>query len=595
MEPRKLRVATLFGVSQLLVAVAIVIATSTANQYEISLYRVYPAFFWILIVGAILTGLLVIVGSASVSEDRSWMFGLSLVLQSTALLLLLPIIRGYRTYGRSDPMTHIGFIRDIVTIGGIESNMYAPIHLLGLAFSEVSGVELMTVALVIPPVFCAVYFGGMYYLLMELFESRKRVLFTLPFVLLPVLKARYLFFRPFDFGIMLVPFVLYVFFKSRRMPTPAVRTIFVVALIPSLLYHPLVALFLVIVFLTSLLGGSINLRKEEFTVPTSYFSISTAVYLGWYSGFSGIIGRFERVYDELFGPASGESPVDSYTETTQQFSPDLIDLLRIGIIRYGIEGLLFGLGVLCIAFTVILLYQGRYDLENFDILFMGTFVLFSFGGVIFLLFDLIVPHQRPLQLAKISAIFLAGQFFYLVWRSVDRPSLRRSFNVGFSTFLITVLVLLVVLSTFSLYPSPLQSTSNQQVTEMELNGVEWTSQHNTITSDSPVFEMSYWRFQEGLYGSSTHDEVMTYPPPDHFNYTEHQHLGQSFETDRSMIITRHGRILYPERYPDYPEYWRFTPADFERLEHDRTTERIYDSGDFTHYQIDGVREPMVPE
>lgn len=592
MEPRKLRVATLFGVLQLLVAIGIVIATPTANQYEISLYGAYPDLFWILIVGAILTGLLVTIGSVSVPGDRSWVFGLVLVLQSNALLLLLPYIRGYLMYGRADPMTHIGFVRDITSTGSVESNIYPPVHLLSLALSDAAGIELMAVAMLLPVVFSGIYFGGMYYILAEAFESRKQVLFALPFVLVPVLGSKgHVFFRPFDFGITLLPFVLYLFFKSRRMPVPAVRTIFVATLLPSLLYHPLVALFLIVVFLTYSLGNSTYLSKENFTVPTSYLSISAAVFLGWYSRFTGIILRSERVYDELFGPVAGEAPVESYTETTQETSPALIDLIWVALFRYGVEALLFGLGTLFIVFTVVSLYRMSYDLDSSDIMFLGTFILFFSGGVVFLLFDLIVPHDRPFQLAKISAALLAGQLFYIVWSSVDWSHLRGSFKIAFYTVLITALVSLVVLSTFSLYPSPLQSSSNQQVTEMELDGVEWTSQHDTVTGDSLVFDMSYWRFQGALYGSSTHDEVRSSPPPARFNYTEHRQLGQSFETDRSVIFTRYGRILYPERFPDYPEHWRYRPEDFERIEHDRTVERIFDNGDFTHYQIDGVREP----
>lgn len=337
------------------------------------------------------------------------------------------------------------------------------------------------------------------------------------------------------------------------------------------------------------------LTKENVTAPTSYLSISAAVSVVWYSGFTGIIRRFERVYNELFGPTSGGAPVDAYTRTTQEYSPELIDLVRIGLLRYGVEALLFGLGILCIATIAVLIYQRSYRVDNFEIMFLGTFVLFLLGGIIFLFTDLIVPHRRPFQLAKISAGLLAGQFFNMVWQSHDRPHLRESFKIGFPAFLITVLLLLVVLSTFSLYHSPLQSSSNHHVTEMELDGVEWTTHHDTVTGETPVFEMGYRRFQDAMYGRSTHDEVWTSSPPNHFNYTEHRQLGQSFETDRSMILTRHGRILYPERYPDYPEYWRFTPADFERLEHDKTVEKIYDNGDFTHYQIDGVREPRGPE
>lgn len=590
MRAKRLGILALFGVVCLNVAVAIALAVPPADGYELSLYAAYPVYFWALVVGAIFLGSVVIVGSAGTPRNRSWVFGLSTVFVANALLLLMPYVRGYQMYGRADAMSHLGFVREIATSGGIEGNIYPPMHMLVLALAEVTSLDPMTIATLIPAVFSGVYFGAMFYLLVVLFDSRERVLFGLPFVALPVLRHAHLGVRPFDLSVMLLPLVLYLFVKGQRTPLPSVRATLVVSLVGLLLYHPLTALFVIGVFSIYLAARYAPRIREQYATPTNVFSLSVALFVAWYLQFTGIILRFDRIYNTLLGQNEDVTYLEKYTGVVEEASPALIDLLRVMTFKYGLEVLLFGLGFAFLGLSLLFVIRKEYYMDSHTIMLLGTLGLFSISGILFLVMDLIVPPERPFQIAKIAATVLAGQLFYLLWYHVDWSRHRSGLQTGFHVSLTVTILLLVVLSTFGLHNSPLASENNDQVTEMELEGSRWLTEHGRHADEFSQFGISYRRFHDALYGIHAPQPLVGTGLPDHFNYTVNRHLGQSYTNDTYLTITRLGRIVYPEGFPDYRSKWRFTPADFERLERDETTARIYDNGDYNQYLVDGIAD-----
>lgn len=578
----------LLGVAMLIGAVVIANGTPPASQYELSIYDAYPIYFWVLVVGATLVGSLVILASATPPINRSWMFGLILVFMTDVLVLLLPYLRGYRMYGRADAMTHLGYIQDLIAFGGIGNNVYPPVHILALTVSEATGAGFMATVMLMPVLLSAVYFGALFYLMDQLFSSRERILFGLPFAMLPVLGQAHAMFRPFDLSLLLVPFVLYLFVKSQRTPSSATRAALVVALVSLLVYHPLTASFLIAMFFLYFVVLYAPKIRIQYGTPTNVLSLSAAVTAAWYANYAGIIRRFETIYNQLFGFQEGEAPIQAYTEAAEA-SPALIDVVRVMSFKYGVEFVLFGLGFAFFLVVSYLSIRGRYVPDGYSLMFVGTVGIFSVGGLGFLLSDLIVPHDRPFQIAKIAAVVLAGQLFYLLWEYVDWASYGTNTRTALRASVSLAIVVLVVFSTFGLYTSPLMAGSNHQVTDMEMDGANWLTAYGDDSNGLMTWGMSYRRFYHAQNGVGTPTYDNTSSVPDHFNYTEHEYFGQSLADDRYLIITRQGRIVYPGVFPDYRERWRFTPDDFERLDRDRTVVRVYDNGDYNQYLVHARR------
>ncbi|WP_276272993.1 hypothetical protein [Haloarcula litorea] len=588
MQLRISRWLSFVGLTFLLAATAIAIVTPPAEQYEISLYAAYPVHFWVLIIGALTTGALAIALSARSEQDHSWLLGLPIIILTNLLILLLPFVRGYPMYGRTDPMSHIGFVIDIFSYGEIGPNIYPPAHLLTIAVADATGLDLMTVAMLLPVVFSLLYFGSLFYLLVTLFTSRKEVLLGLPFAMLPVLRFAHLGMRPFDLSVMLIPLTLYLFFKGQRTPTRSVRVAFVIVLIAQLLYHPLTAVFVIGIFMLSLAGRHAPRIRKRYASPTNVLSLSLALFLSWYFNFVGIIVRFRKLYFTLLGTNSGVTPASRYRSTINEASPPLIDILRVATFKYGIEFLLIGFGLAFVAAAVFLMFRRNMILDTYSLILSGTLFIFGVGGFLFLLMDLIVGPGRAFQIAKICAITLTGPLFYVLWEYIDWTDRWPGTETGFWTIITVALLLTAALSTFSVYKSPLGSERNPQVTEMELEGTQWLLENGNRTENLAVIGIPHQRYHDAEFGVRASNNFTRQPVPAHFNYRNNTYLGASYESDVYLTITRKGRIVYPTVFPDYRSKWRFTPGEFRRLERDRTTNRIYDNGDYTLYFVNGT-------
>lgn len=576
----------------LIAAVAIAIVVPPATRYEISLYGAYPLYFWVMLLGATLAGALTIIRCASRPADSSWIFGVYLMLLSNALLLLLPFVRGYYMYIKGDPLAHIGYTIDIFNVGEPVGNIYPPMHLLAVGLASATGFELRTIAMFVPFVMSMLYFGGMFYLISSIFESRRRILIGVPFVLLPILRYAHPEFRPFGVAVMLIPMLFYLFIRGQQTSAPQVRVAFVIVLVGVLLYHPLTGLFVTGIFTLWVAGRYLPRIESLDPRPTHVVSLSMVVFLAWYSNFAGVIRRFDRVYESLFGMGGEETPAEAYSQTLDQASPPLLDVVRVAAFRLGIEFLLFSLGFVVIATVVYLAVRRDYPVDVYTLVLGGTLATFSFGGLTFLLLDLIVPHSRPFQMAKIASALIGGQLFYLLWYRFEWRRDRSEVRTVVSVALIALLLVLAMFSTVGVHHSPAESESNQQVTEMKFTGAVWITEHGTATDNILRVGVLKHRLHDALYGIRTTPKHFprdnTGDAPDHFNYDERSYLGDNYTEDQYMLVDYRSRIFYQEVYPEYEEQWRRTPADFDRLEQDRTIARIYDNGDATQYLVRGT-------
>ncbi|KAA9395880.1 hypothetical protein Har1130_15560 [Haloarcula sp. CBA1130] len=575
------------GVLLLVVSTAIVLTTPPATEYEISLYESYPAPFWGCVIGSLFAGSLLIFGSIGNPDERSWVFGTLLMLATDALLLLMPLIRGYVMYGDADPLTHLGYVQDIVNTGTTGANIYPLAHLLVFATADATGLEAMTLAMLTPVFFSAVYFGGMIYLLFQVTDSRQGFLLGLPFVLLPILGYSHLLFRPFDFSILLIPVVLYLFFKSQRHPTPAIRAMLVLTLLSLLLYHPLTAVFVTGIFLLYYVVQYVPQIKTIYRSPTSSFGLSLAIIVSWYSNFPGVILRFDTIYRVLFGTGNSDAPVQAYAQTATEATPALIDIVWFITFRFGTELVLFFLGGGLFGVALLLSVRKRYGLNTRTTVMGAVMGVFGIVGLLFLLLDLIVTQERPWQVAKIGAVLLLGPLFRIFWSRHKQRS--QSIARGAKSAVTVTILVLVVLSTLTLYPSPLSGMTNDQVTAMEVEGSQWLTERETGDRELYHFDIEYRRFHHAEHGVSGELPFWEQFLPPHFNYTTNRYFGQNYDTEKYVMINRKGRIFYQKTYPDYPERWKYTSQDFQRFNRDRTVDRSYDNGDIRIYLANGTR------
>lgn len=111
-----------------------------ATAYELSIYTATPAAFWVGAAVALVAALVGAFGTAS----KYGRFGGTLLGGTTVVTIVaLPLVRGYHFYGTADPMTHLGWSRQIAT-GAMDppSLFYPGIHTFTVLLSRLTGIAL---------------------------------------------------------------------------------------------------------------------------------------------------------------------------------------------------------------------------------------------------------------------------------------------------------------------------------------------------------------------------------------------------------------------------------------------------------------------
>ncbi|SFR67249.1 hypothetical protein [Halogeometricum limi] len=573
----------------------VLFSTPPAPAYEMSIYEAYPWYFWGMAMVALLIGHYAVV--EHVLQDRSgdstWRLGLLLILVVEALLLLLPYFRGYPVYGRGDVLTHVGQVISIQATGMAgQENIYPSVHFLVLSFSYATGVEPLHLINAIGVVVSLFSMVASFALVASVYD-RTRALLSLPFVTLLVGGTAHVNPSPYPQSVLLIPFVLFLFFKEQQTRSTAVRVALVLTVTALVVYHPLTTLFFLFVLGVYVVARYVHdrgilverdagWRSAVGATPVAHLAVGA--FAAWYLGFSQVTKKIQTVVQTLVASESGTSTLDSYSSTVTETSPELIDVLRIALVNYGTSAILLTLAGLYTLWAVVTILRNRSDLSAYRTTFIGGFALFTGLTIPFLVADLVVGFGRPLMFGRLFAALLAGSLFYALYRATES---KRTVRVG----IYVVLAGLVVISTFGLYYSPYAIQNNHQVTESELDGAEWTLAFRDSGNPTTQYGINLRRFRDALYGTTgyTKDEVIpastTRGPPAHFNYTEHDTLGDSYDTDRYMVLTRNGRIFYEEMYPNYREFWRFEDEDFQRLERDRTVSHVYTNGGYDTYLV----------
>jgi len=577
------------GFALALACTVILATTPAATGYEPSIYEVYPWYFWALAGLALLVGNVVIIRSARTGTN-DWLFGLVLVLTVVGLLVFLPYFRGYVMFGRADALSHVGFIRDIQRTGQVSTgNIYPNLHLLVLSLAYATGVEspivLMGVA-GIGSLFSIVSFVA----LVSAVFDRRRALLAVPFAIVLVGVQSV----PYVFSILLVPFVLYLFVMERRTRAVHVRAALGVTLFALVIYHPITTLFLLLVFgvysvartlhARDVLASTEELSRPVGTVPFSQLVV--AVFAVWYLDFPKIVDRFRTVVVTLADPGGSGSSAATYSDTVAQYSPSVVDLVRISTLRYGATAILLALGG-CYALAVVVgALRSRTSGTVFRSTFVGALGLFTALSVLFFLVDLIVGFGRPLVYAELFGALLAGASIYFLAE-------RTGYRSGAYGLLYVAVALLLVTSTLGLYTSPMTVGQSEQVTDAEIQGSAWYIENRDRQDDLTEFGVETHRFRDAVFGRETYSDAQVVTSdtdriPRHFGYTGNATLGASYEDDKYLVLTAAGRNFYEQVYPGYEEFWKYEQSDFERLPRDPTVSSVYDNGEYDVYRVNAT-------
>ena len=597
---RLFKIATIIAFVFIISALTLIAKTPPASGYEISIYDVYPWYFWVFIIGSIFMGQLILIRSALCKTDNFWIFGFLAILTTSTILLFMPFIRGYAIYGRGDVLTHIGYINDIFRTASIGTTNFYPLdHILAASLSYVTGISVEHVVNIIPPIFSLFYILSIYLLARQLFERKGDVLFVLAFTSILLFDNGNLIFAPSAQSFFFMPFVLYLYFKSRASRTPLeFGILLIISLFLIVFFHPMTTLFLIFIFwiLELYLYTYKSIDKNQRIEPPklqnrgafNVILISFITFFTWSFSFAAITSSFRRVINWLRYEI-GRTEAETYSELIARTQPDFFDLIQVIANRFG---QVIILGVLTFIFTIYIynIWRGHtceQKLNFYHIFFCIGSVIFAILSIIFFFNDFIIGFGRVSKYSIFFAsVFVALSFYFSLTRSKFSINKRRFISIS----LYAVLILLVCFSTLNLYFSPIIKMPNQQVSDAERDGMKWF--FDSRNEEMRIYELgiSQRRFQDAVFGVSQPSKNVLYGkwtlPVDHFEYINKTLLGDYYEDQKYLLISRLGRILYPKVHPKYEKHWKFTPADFCMLEQDNTVLRIHDNGNLNIYFVE---------
>lgn len=603
---RILKVTSIISFTFIMLSVAVVVKTPPSTGYEISIYDVYPWYFWAFVINSIFIGQMVLLIwiSSSKINNNYWAIGFLGILTTNILLIFMPFVRGYPIYGRGDVLTHIGIIKDILNTASIGTNNFYPLdHILSANLSYITYISVEHAVMIIPPIFSLFYIISIYLLLRTIFGGKKEIMLVLAFASILLFSNENLMFAPSVQSFFSLPFVFYIYFKSRSSNNPVVfNFILVILLFFIVFFHPMTTLFFISILL--ILEFCLFVYKK-FNKTSAYelhnlferrsltvLFISFATFFIWYFSFTTITKSFSKVTHSLF-QESGTSQAETYTELITRTQLNFYDFIELALNNYGQLIVLSSLSVFFSIFILIfILNMLRKNTENKELNFYHFFfscgtIFFIFVSIIFFFNDFIIGFGRISKYIFFFSSFFVGLSYYFSFNKFGLSLDKQRFK---SVSLCVVLIALLYFSIFNLYFSPTIKLSNQQVSQMEIKGMSWFFTHRNEEMRTLELGISQSSFYSAIYGFSAPRENLWLEkysiPVDHFDYSTNESLGNYYKEPMYFVLPILGRIFYQEIYPEFEKLWKFTSEDFEKLDADSSILNIYNNGDLDIYVIE---------
>lgn len=459
----------------ILLNLGIIIVTSPAKSYEISIFDAYPSYYPFLLALPVSLGILILLLTSTFNNQSSyWKLGLSIIILGNIIILLLPLFRGYAFYGRADPLVHFGFLHDIFKTGYFgESNFYPLSHICVIIIYFISDMQLMRVMMLFPAFFNVIYILGLYLLGTTINKNHYGALIITAFgsvLLFTYFGSQFL---PTAFSLMLIPLTLFLLIRSGDNNQNKVQYKILLILIIYFIsiFHPVSIINLIVVFvifwLYSIMLANFKTRIRElpsYSVSYSSILILIVCFITWFSQFSMFKGT-TRIIGNWFLYQIGTPPVEVYGKRLGAVSLPLSDYINYILTGYSHELAYFLISSCFVAYLIYNTLRNRLNVITYELLFSLLFVIFSLSTLIvnFGSFMINNPQRQFLYSLMVSTILNGFAFCKLIKISQKKYILLAA----------CILIPCSVVGVYSSYSSVLMGVVNSQVTYADLSGSSW--------------------------------------------------------------------------------------------------------------------------
>ena len=582
---------TLISFVCILFQLVIILNVGTVSGYEISIYNVYPFYFWVLMEIPLLIPFFVFILAGKQGERYPKMTLVSALI-SVLILLSIPLFRGYPFYGAGDIYSHLALIKEIIATGYIGSkNPYPLIHIFVCILSTVLSIKPETITLVLRQLFYVLYISAVLMLIKSLKLNAKESYLVLFLSIMPVLEFWLTvdYVMPSTEAFFFVPLVLAVFIKSRTSSKGMQYSILLLILLMMIAFlHPETSIFLFVGFISLFIIFSLfhnrkfykstdvlyKLSSNNSLIPAVFIFIITFL---WFS--STLI--FGSTVNSIYSSFTSNLYPTPVTSLGGGFKTGFLDVLSFTINAYGAPIIYIGLSFLALIGFIKAIYKRNLNLRDvflyslFLVFFLTAFVLLRQGTAVGMLV------YRPLKYVLLISTVISGIYLAKKFSKTYKSKLNKTI---FIIMVLTVFFVVPTISLFNVYASPTTREFNYEPTQADFNAMNFFFNHRDPSK--PVLETMLRGYTSRLSDYLLGYKKITwgYPyslknlPPSHFGYDSGQKLGTFYNKSQYLIIYPPSEYYYETVYSKYPDLERYVPNDFEKLNKDETVSRVYDSG-----------------
>jgi hypothetical protein len=608
----------------LLTAVLDIIATNpTASGYEYSIFYAYPLYFWILFVGIYVSTFLVLfLHLTSKLKTRTWILAFFSILLANFIFLSLFALRGYcfNNGAGADIFSHIGWIRELSTSGFIpETNFYPIFHILVLSLSDILGLSITSIIQYIPAFFSILYPIFIFLLARSLTNHLGKSI-TISMLSFPLIFATlHTTIHPAFFSFVFLPFLIFLYQKRGALKKKVGMSILIVILCFYIVFfHPMTTLISIIIFSIFIISNfilrknirflkdkKISLRPFKATNVILIFAVSFFV---WYTSHSWGTTAIQSIYKNL-AYGSDFTIASHYLSTLSMANLTLVQTLRLFFFQYGAI-LLYSLSALLFLFFVLkkLLILRETDVLEFSLGLQLIAAFFTAGAMIVSNFIVANPI-RSLRYFLLIATILNGLFIYSVFYKIHNKPSRSNLlkkivsHTSSSRFsrksrifipgIYFLLIITIIISMVSVYPTPIIWQTNGHFTYMNFLGSAWMTENRDITlsisGDIGFNQNRMEHYMNGVMNGNIRMKKECFGIPTHFGYDSNESLSQVFNNTAVYLVTsengRQAVNAFPLNVRHLVSQW--TVKDYEKLYADRSVVQIYSNGELEVWKVYG--------
>lgn len=568
--------------------VSINLAITPVSGYEASVYSALGPSLWgllLLLFAFYLFATLALVIDWNVAEFVASVVGIMTI---NLVVIVIPALRGYFFYGRSDPATILGIVQSLMETGHVASNnVYPATHVIATTLGYVSGYTIPVTLFFVPLIFAVVLPLFFYCLANTLFDSSVHTSAAVLCSTVPLLGYRqsYILFDQQTMSLLYLPFILYVLIRALE-GSRKFLILLTIAIGAFGFFHPVPTILLIVVIFSVTALGYVNfvtLKDGYFTPLLSIGALTGILTIEWFF-FIGFLGRVVgRLSAFVLGQIS-KSAVSRNLSAVHQF-----DLQEFGLLLIRTMGHTIVFGIISAIAVLHVLYQWHTQPRSRR----------SVGLVLILVWFTVASTA---QLVHVGV----GVFNLFIYRFVGpvvvvAPILSAivitrytapSDSIIQSPAIFAIVVIFVVsapIGLMAIHPSPHTHSVNQQITQSEMSSINWIIGTVPKADGSNIKGVvtrpfRFADFQRGVTWRKQDPRFTRrgFRIRSHFGYDSTSDWNTSIPSNSVVMVSGPDRYAISHSSGLWAEY---TSSDYYRFKRDPTVLKCYSNGVTSVYRV----------